>query len=744
MSRPLGRGLGAVVALLVALIVADVAIAYRNIHALYDGRVRVERSREVQLALQRLLSMAKDAETGVRGFVITGDASYLEPYTKAQPLVATTLEEIAAKTADNPRQRATLASVGTRLQEHFAELARLVQARRLRGFDGARAMVMTDRGKAIMDRLRDDVALMEREESYVLEARAGESVRSMEEARASATFAALLGVLMTGILVIQMRRSLAARDADAARLGAQRELFRTTLSGLGEGVVTCDAEGRVTFMNETAEDLTGWSAARAVGQPVDDVVRVVDAATHEPLQNSARRTLEGGRDRPMEYRGVLLRRGGGDERPVDDGATRIFDAAGQVAGVVVFFRDISERKRSEDALREADRRKDEFLATLAHELRNPLAPLRNAVEIARLSGAREGPLAAVWATMERQVLQMVRLIDDLLDVSRVTRNKLELRREPLEVREVVDAAVEMSLPVIERYGHRLDVTVEPGCPRVDGDRARLVQAVDNLLTNAAKYSEAGGHITLTVSSADGAVEIRVRDRGIGIPPHMLDRIFEMFTQVDRRLERTRGGLGIGLTLVKRIVEMHGGSIVAKSEGEGCGSEFVIRLPVAARDMPVPVHGELPSGSVPARRIVVTDDNVDSASTLAQMLRIMGHEVHVAHDGLECLRLCERVSPEIVFLDIGMPNMNGYDAARRLREGEHGRSMLLVAVTGWGQESDRRRAAEAGFDQHVVKPIGFSMLAQILHRGVAPHAAASHSQPHAARAPQSHEEHHEQS
>jgi len=426
---------------------------------------------------------------------------------------------------------------------------------------------------------------------------------------------------------------------------------------------------------------------------------------------------------PTAHRGTLITCGGGGERPVDDSASPILDADGRLVGAVLVFRDITERKRGEDALRDADRRKDEFLAVLAHELRNPLAPLRNALQIVRLSAHKPEAVEQVFGMMERQVHQMVRLIDDLLDVSRITRNKLELRREPVDLAQVIEAALEMSSPTVARYGHRVEAELEPGLPLVDGDRARLVQIMDNLLTNAAKYSVAGGVIGIRANMRADGLHIAVRDNGIGIPPDMLEKIFDMFTQVDRTLERTRGGLGIGLTLVRRLVELHGGTIVARSEGQGKGSELEIVLralaPIAARSAPVDA---VDTAIQPGRRILVADDNVDAAESLADMLRMMGHEVAVAHDGEACVALFAQMQPDVALLDIGMPRMDGYEAARAIRA-RWGSPPMLVALTGWGQEEDRRRAREAGFDHHLVKPADFTRLARLLH---ASRAAEAHA------------------
>ena len=713
MQRFFDKGivLGLVMALL-AFTVANGLIAYRNIRDLYDARVRVGESREVQNALHQILGTAAAAEAGVRGYVITGEPRDLEPFVRAAESDEKLLARLAELTADNPAQRSRLARIAVRVRDHAAELAAIRDARS-GGIEAAQREMAGDRGRSAMEELRHELLDMDREETAMLDARAFASLRSADIARASAAVAAILGVLMIVALVYQMRRNLAARDRANAGLVAQKELFRTTLASLGEAVVTCDTEGRVTFMNGAAQALTGWHATRALGQPIDDVVRVVEGATHRPLENAALAALTRGAPIAASHRGKLVPRGGAIERPVDDSAAPIRDADGRIAGAVLVFRDITERKRSEDALREADRRKDEFLAVLAHELRNPLAPLRNALQIVRLSAFSRASIDQVWAMMERQVTQMVRLIDDLLDVSRITRDKLELRKGLVDMREVVDSALEMSAPLMQRYGHRVEASLPPQCPVIEGDRVRLVQIVENLLTNAAKYSEAGGHITIEVETEGAELVLRVKDRGIGIPPQMLERIFDMFTQVDRSLERARGGLGIGLTLVKRLVELHGGRVTALSDGPRTGSEFVVVLPII---QPAAIAAAARAPEPPPatrRRVVVADDNADSLESLARLLSLLGHDVRTASDGLACLALCAEFQPDAALLDIGMPRLNGYDAARAIRSEPWGESLLLIAITGWGQEEDIQRGRAAGFDHHLVKPIEQARLASIL-------------------------------
>jgi len=392
------------------------------------------------------------------------------------------------------------------------------------------------------------------------------------------------------------------------------------------------------------------------------------------------------------------------------------DENGRATGLATVSRDVTERKRAEQALRDADRRKDEFLATLAHELRNPLAPLRNGLQVMKLATGDAGAVERARGMMERQLSQMVRLIDDLLDVSRITRGKLALRRERVDLAAVVQSAVEASRPLVEASAHRLTVALPPEPVWLDADPARLAQVLSNLLTNAAKYTDRGGDIRLTAGRYGGEAVVRVTDTGVGIAAEHLPRLFEMFSQVAPALDRSQGGLGIGLSLVKGLVEMHGGTVEARSEGPGKGSEFVLRLPAA--DGPPDGRTQqhvtgVEAAARPRRRILVADDNRDAADSLAVMLRLAGHEVHVAHDGRAAVEAAGWFRPDVALLDIGMPQLNGYEAARLIRGRPHGRAVVLVAVTGWGQDEDKRRAAEAGFNHHLTKPADPAALETLL-------------------------------
>jgi signal transduction histidine kinase len=381
--------------------------------------------------------------------------------------------------------------------------------------------------------------------------------------------------------------------------------------------------------------------------------------------------------------------------------------------------EVAERARAEQALKEADRHKDEFLAMLAHELRNPLAPILNAVQLMRMKPMPDPQLNRSREVIERQLTHLTRLVDDLLDVARITRGKINLSREPIELAALIARAVETVQPLIQERGHEFTAEIPAGTLRVNGDALRLTQAFGNVLGNAAKYTERGGRISLTVCQQGTVVEIRVRDTGIGIPAEVLPRIFDLFTQPDRRSDHPHSGLGIGLALVRRLLQMHDGTINAHSEGTGLGSEFVIRLPLlleTTQSANGQQSGTRTDDAPPVRRrILVADDNADALETLATVLELGGHEVFSAPNGSLALESAERHLPEVALLDIGMPLLDGYEVARRIRAQAWGKRITLVAVTGWGQDSDRRRSQEAGFDSHLVKPLDLEKLTQLLAR-----------------------------
>jgi PAS domain S-box-containing protein len=650
-------------------------------------------------------------------------------------------------------------------------------------------------------------------------------------------------------VALQNARSivLARRRAEEV-LRKQSEWLRVTLSSIGDAVISTDAHGLVSFMNGVAESLTGWTHNEAIGQALDAVFRIVNESTREGVENPAMRVLREGAIVGLANHTILIAKDG-TERPIDDSAAPINDEKGYIAGCVLVFRDVTERRRAEDALRrserelaeffenanvglhwvgpdgiilranqaeldllgysreeyvgrhiaefhvdqpeidkildcllraenlheyparmrckdgsirdvlvnssgffengefihsrcfthditdrkraeqkltDANRRKDEFLATLSHELRNPLAPIRNAVQILKTISPATPTLEWCRDLIDNQVVQMARLMEDLLDLTLITHNSLELRKQPADLGAVIEGAIETSRPLIEAGRHQLTVNLPQQKMMLDGDPARLMQVFANLLNNAAKYTEPDGQIHVKAELDPRAeqevlqeVVVSIKDSGIGIAPELMLHLFEMFFQADRSKERHYGGLGIGLTLALHIVELHGGRIEVKSEGLGTGSEFAVRLPLAKKS------GERDEDSVRAsnkinprsrrlsKSVLVVDDNKNQVESIAMLLKILGCEVRAAHDGLSALEALKEFIPEFALIDIGLPGIDGFELARRIRKVDEFRNIVLIAQTGWGREEDRAESRQAGFNYHLVKPLDFQLLERIL-------------------------------
>jgi PAS domain S-box-containing protein len=635
--------------------------------------------------------------------------------------------------------------------------------------------------------------------------------------------------------VNQLNAQMARRERVENLLRRQTETLQVTLASIGDAVMVTDAAGRITFLNAVAQQITGWSSADARDRPLIEVFRIVNEMTGKPVEDPVMKVLQSGAIVGLANHTVLIRR---DERrvPIDDSAAPIRMPGGELAGVVLIFRDIterraaeqsrawlaavvqssddavvsktlegiitswnrgaeqlfgysaqeiigkpittivppelhgeerdilarlrrgerlehfdtvrltkdgrrvdisltvspvrdehgmivgaskvardiSERKRVEEQLRDADRQKDEFLATLAHELRNPLAPIRNATALVCRTDL-DPTARTACEIIERQVQLMSHLVDDLLDVSRITAGRVRLQLEPLKLEETVALAIELCKPALEAAHHELRVEQESEALWVRGDRVRLPQVFANILSNAVKYTPPGGRIRVRMYRENGDAIVSIIDTGVGIPASMLQRIFDLFVQVDRSYESTGGGLGIGLSLSRRLISMQGGSIEARSAGAGQGSEFSVRLPSV--DDPHEVQtlrtSAEASTSKARHRVLIADDNQDAAQSLAMLIQMLGHETRAVHDGEAALQAAEEWHPHVVILDIGMPRLNGYLTVQRMSSRPWADTTRFIALTGWGQEGDRQKALEAGFHRHLIKPVDPEVLAELL-------------------------------
>jgi signal transduction histidine kinase/CheY-like chemotaxis protein len=493
--------------------------------------------------------------------------------------------------------------------------------------------------------------------------------------------------------------------------------FRRLLDALPAGAYLCDARGLIIYYNEHAVQL--WGRAPKIRDPIDRFCGSFKLFTADgmPIKHD-QCWMALALEHEREYNGleIIIERPDGVRITCLAHASPIHDDAGRMLGAMNVLVDITDRKRAEIALKEADRAKNEFLATLSHELRNPLAPIHNALSILRIKGTNEPEGQRALDLIDRQMRQLTHLVNDLLDIGRITENKLTLRTELLNIEDIIQAAAEMSRPLLEDGRHAFDISMPREAVFVDGDVHRLTQAVSNLLNNAATFTPRGGHIALRADRQDGEVVLTVHDDGIGIGSDKLAGIFDIFIQADHSPDRAHAGLGVGLPLAKRITEMHGGSVEAYSDGPGAGSTFTIRLPVSVPNtQPAPEESPeaVPIAEARMSRILVVDDSPDVVESMSLLLQLMEIDVRTASGGQEAITVADGYRPDVILLDIGMPGMNGLEAAREIRRRPWGGDIKLIAVTGWGQESDIRRSREAGFDDHLVKPMDPDALMQLI-------------------------------
>jgi PAS domain S-box-containing protein len=721
----------AILALSIALVIIMGLFLSRSLATLNDGSAWVAHTERVRFQLAQILQSMSDLGNGVAGYQITHDPRIFETAEVAAGRIDSELEDLKVLVSQDAGQQPLILELGALVRDRERD-TREQRDRALRGDNAAiDAEIAAGGARHMMDATRAVISKMQSEEKRLLDYHS-EAARGAYNAVAIAIWgtSGIAVFLLVALTLITLR--------DAERLRALQEELATTLRSVGDAVIATDAQGKVRFINLIAGQLTGWSNEEARGLPLVRVFTIFNEQTRAEVESPVARVL-----RENQVVGLanhtILRSRDGTERPIEDSGAPIRGANGEITGVVMVFRDATadraarrELIESRDALREADRRKDVFLATLSHELRNPLAPIRSATRVLETPGLTQEDLERSRSIISRQVRHMATLLDDLLDISRITRGMLTLRIENVELRGLMEAAVETAQPSISAKRHNLIVEWLPEPIRLNADPLRLTQVIANLLTNAAKYTPAGGQITLRAQRETDEVLISVRDNGIGIAPSMLTKVFEMFSQIDAGHEHADGGIGIGLALVKGFVELHGGSAEARSAGANQGSDFIVRLPINSALQPAPA-AEQPtaarvSETAPApeaapataaarsRRVLVADDNRDGAEIMALLLQQYGYDVSVAHSGTEALSVAAQAAPDIAILDIGMPGMSGYEVARRIRAEPWGKPMMLIALTGWGQEEDKKKAFEAGFDHHLIKPIDPDALEALMASG----------------------------
>jgi PAS domain S-box-containing protein len=708
---PAPRRLAIGYAVAIAALIINAAFTFWNLSTVQATWDTLASGREFVRGIDSTLSDLRDAEAGQRGYLLTGDESYLVPYTRSHADILASIDRLRTLAGGNVGRQLHLDAVAEASAAKLAELERSLAVRRLHGLEAAVTIVKTDRGKDAMDRVRYEMVAMRAEEDATRN-----TVRSRLQAAITRTMFTFTFASAVALALLFGVHLLSERNRNQLRRHAA--WLSTMLRSIGDAVIATDAEGRVSFMNVVAEELTAWSHDEARGKPLDEVFRITNEVTANVVESPVARVLREGVIVGLANHTVLTAKDG-TKRPIEDSAAPIKEG-NHVQGVVLVFRDATEARetesrirKSEEELRENDKRKNEFLAMLAHELRNPLAAIGNAVMLSTHSGLQEH-FAWSMDVINRQIKHLTRLIDDLLDVSRISRGKIELRRDILDVTPILDSAVETVRLLIDERNHELSVSLERGNLWVNADPTRLEQVVTNLLTNAAKYTQNGGRIWLSAGHTGRDVVIVVKDTGVGIPTEKLPEMFELFAQGDRTLARSEGGLGIGLTVVKKLVEAHGGSVTARSEGNDKGCEFSIRLPAARRPATVKTLAARPvSSPSESVRILVVDDNIDLVHGLERLLKLLGHDVKTVHDGPNAVEAARGYRPKVVLLDIGLPGMDGYEVASMLRHDGCCDGAVFIAISGYGQDEDRRRSKEAGFDHHLVKPIDNNALLTLL-------------------------------
>ncbi|GAA4453206.1 hypothetical protein GCM10023156_23810 [Novipirellula rosea] len=697
-------------ATVIILLVVSGVVTLQNLTRMHHAAINLGDSYAVLDSLDSVALALREAETGQRGYLVTGDESYLEPYNAAEAKLDGFLKQLESHTTTNPAQAAVLPTLKQFIESKRGEMVKTIDLQRQGKSNAAEQVVKTDVGKQLMDRIGQQLDLM-RNNARV---RQSQQLMATNETYRTAWFTGLLltllGIALVGGVIWAVFRAQNLKEKNR-ELDERIHFFLQQISDYA--IFMMDSQCRATTWNDGVRQVLGFDEHEFLGRDIRPLIFTPEAHASGTVDAEFEKAVKN--DSASDDR--WMQRKDGSQFWASGITTSIHDRSGALVGFSKVMRDMTEQKRNSDELSrlaaelsEESRRKNEFLATLAHELRNPLSPIKSAVQLMSMMEL-SGEVDELRVTMDLQVDQLVRLLDDLMDVSRIGRGKIELKRQAIEMRTIIDSAIENSRALIESNQQELSVDVPEEGLTVHVDPARLTQVICNLLNNASKYSDVNCKIEVIAEHVGEHVVVTVKDNGSGIAPERLSDIFEMFAQIEDSVERGTAGLGIGLTLVRTLVELHGGTVSAHSDGVDQGSEFSIKIPIATVDDSNKAVSPVVDDSKPIQpmRVLVVDDMHALSVILSRLLMKLGHEVEVVDSGLAALAMMERFAADVVFSDISMPGMTGYELAKRLRVEYRSQPLALVAMTGYGQASDRERALAAGFDEHMVKPVDFKLL-----------------------------------
>lgn len=715
------------VAFILIVLFVNAFLSYEATRTLIDNDQRVRHTYQVINELEVLLSSLKDAETGERGYIITGKDEYLQPYEKARVEIDGHVRTLQSLTSDNPEQQSRIPALQRKVNDRIEILKEGIDLTRAGDSRRAHEVIASGAGKRMMDDLRLFISAMEADEEALLNKRTDESRGSQKKAILTFVVANLVAcsvLLLTAGLIIG---GVNARKQVEDDLRRQRQLLQVTLSSIADAVIACDTKGCVTFLNPVAESLTGWTQSEAEGQSLTRVFDVVNERTRQAVENPALRAMREGTIVGLANH-TVLRTKSGTEVPIDDSASPIKTVDGILMGAVLVFRDITDRRRSEDMVSRANqeqlrlladaekararaeaasRAKDEFLAMLSHELRTPLTAVFGWVQLLQSREVDEATRTKAMQVIDRNIRVQTQLIDDLLSISRIISGKLHISRALTDPRQVVTKAIDTARPSAAAKDITLQYESDPHPPAILADEARVQQIVWNLLSNAVKFTPKGGKISVYLRTVPGDLEIVVMDNGEGIAPEFLPQVFNRFSQADGSTTRVHGGLGLGLALVRQLVELHGGTVKAESAGIGKGSTFTVRLPLPAFAGSAPSEEEAANPEIGAIlrgvRVLLAEDDPDTQDMIGQALRDAGASVIPVKSGEEALRQVAKDPPDVLISDIGMPDMDGYRLLS-LIQAQVSRIPPAIALTAYATEADKQLALAAGFQSHVVKPV----------------------------------------